>query len=403
MKRPISDRFRREAIIVFLLTVIALFLITTILWDGVYMAFSPDGKLYISIADNFVETGHFIQTARSEEIGFVVPFGMPIILTILRLLGAGDAVIVIFHYILIGATFVLLYRAEKNTYGAGGFAPCVLLLALYFTGVAPRNIYVEHYYMFWLSLLLCLVTEKEMKTGKRLFWMNFAAFWAFVTRPVLSVVYAAVLIYTVIRTVKKDIPWRRMILAFLIPAVILTANAAVNYRECGHWVWLENYSARDVCYANNSISGFDWGLSKEEARDEEMQRIFELPDLDTSEKSALYKQHAMECIRNDFGRFLKNTVIKGYRLFIGQWKLTLLLAVVGAIGLMRQFPDKKRQTACMLALGAVEAVISSMGVLIFRYSYFIWLTGALHIAALGHCGLWWLRSLRTKKNVGAPE
>lgn len=53
--------------------------------QGTFVKLGPDAKLYYSIAENFRTTGHFIQTARDSAL-FVVPFGVPLILTILRLI-----------------------------------------------------------------------------------------------------------------------------------------------------------------------------------------------------------------------------------------------------------------------------------------------------------------------------
>lgn len=104
---------KRDSLYVCSLTVIFLF---TVGWAMVsnymkYQAFyivEPDGTLYLSIADNFIKNGHFIQTARPYEVNFIVPPGLPLILTVLKGLTYNIYCIIAFQYVLFGATAVLL-------------------------------------------------------------------------------------------------------------------------------------------------------------------------------------------------------------------------------------------------------------------------------------------------------
>jgi len=59
---------------------------------------TPDGNLYLSIANNFIENGHFVQTSRPYELNFVVPPGLPAILTVEMFFGASINCIVIFIF-----------------------------------------------------------------------------------------------------------------------------------------------------------------------------------------------------------------------------------------------------------------------------------------------------------------
>ena len=47
-----------------------------------YTSLYPDARLYLSIADNFLHTGHFIQTDRAG-VEIVVPFAYPLYITCL--------------------------------------------------------------------------------------------------------------------------------------------------------------------------------------------------------------------------------------------------------------------------------------------------------------------------------
>lgn len=399
MKNLRASKIFRKEIAVFLITAAALAAWLLLCGEGSPAHISHDGQLYLSIADNVVANGHFIQTARPYEVGFVVPFGIPLLLTLLRLLGMSDGAIILFQCAMICMTAVLLFRVETNYFGKGGFAPLLYMLAMVRVQIRPDNVSVEYYYAFWLALLLFVYSEKQMKIGKRLFWMNFAAFWAFVSRPVLSPVYIAVLLYSIGCFLKKQIKLRKLAFLLLVPAILLTCSAAVNYRETGHWVWLENYSGESICLANNPETGTEAYTSKQydSFMDDRMREIRSDETLDTSEKSVLYKEHAMEYITEHFGQFLRNTAVKGYKMFCSYWKYISILALLGALGILLQYPQRRTETAVILILMGIEVVITSMGLRIGRYSFIIWISGSVHLAAVGHCGLWWLRSLKKKK------
>ena len=76
---------------------------------GVFICLGPDAELYYSIAENFRTTGHFIQTARDSAL-FVVPFGVPLILTVLRLIGFTLPMIIALQYLMLGTACMLLYK-----------------------------------------------------------------------------------------------------------------------------------------------------------------------------------------------------------------------------------------------------------------------------------------------------
>ena len=69
---------------------------------------TPDAVLYLSIADNFVNTGHFIQTARDVK-GMVVPPGTPIMLTVYRLLHASNRIMLVIHFLMFFRNHSLWY------------------------------------------------------------------------------------------------------------------------------------------------------------------------------------------------------------------------------------------------------------------------------------------------------
>ena len=68
-----------------------------------------DAKVYLSIADNLIQTGHFIQTSRSMSEGMVVPPGVPAVLTLLRLISTSKTILLINHILLFSTSLILLY------------------------------------------------------------------------------------------------------------------------------------------------------------------------------------------------------------------------------------------------------------------------------------------------------
>lgn len=71
---------------------------------------TPDGNLYLSVADNFWKTGHFIQSARPYEKGMIVPFGFPAILVVLKLAFRDSGGIVFMQYLIFVSTGILINR-----------------------------------------------------------------------------------------------------------------------------------------------------------------------------------------------------------------------------------------------------------------------------------------------------
>ena len=73
-----------------------------------YTSLYPDARLYLSIADNFLHTGHFIQTDRAG-VEIVVPFAYPLYITLLRAVGMPLAGFTVLNLLSVGASSVFLY------------------------------------------------------------------------------------------------------------------------------------------------------------------------------------------------------------------------------------------------------------------------------------------------------
>ena len=114
-----KNEWKRAAIWIVLLTIPALLMILTEYRHmGSFGHQTPDARVYISIADNFVSTGHFIQTERNVS-GLVVPPGLPAILTVFRLLHFSDWMIISVQILMFGACNIILYETECKINGHG--------------------------------------------------------------------------------------------------------------------------------------------------------------------------------------------------------------------------------------------------------------------------------------------
>lgn len=123
--------------------------------------------LYVSIAENFINTGHFIQTDRSHEVGFVVPFGLPVIYTCLYGLFHNIYGIIFIQYVIFGLTLCFFRKATllilKNGYLS------FIAIVLYYCNdfliveVNPGKLLTEIWYMFLIVLWIYFF----LKQGKR--------------------------------------------------------------------------------------------------------------------------------------------------------------------------------------------------------------------------------------------
>ena len=86
--------------------------------EGFYFQ-TPDGDLYLSIADNMIQNGHFVETISGD--GAVYPFGLPFICLVIKLIFGTEArgiyVILMVQYILYGATVLMIARTAEKISG----------------------------------------------------------------------------------------------------------------------------------------------------------------------------------------------------------------------------------------------------------------------------------------------
>ena len=342
---------------------------------------TADGRLYLSVADNFITTGHFIQYVRWFP-GFVVPPGLPLILLLLRLLRFTEPMIIGFQAILFGGSCLLLSECERKIFGRYGLSLLFYLLAYMRCRLLLGNIMVEHYYLFLLCVILWLIFCAE--TQRKLLWLNLTGLFLLLTRPALSPVYLAILGYTLIVDVRKK-KGIQAVAALLLPILILGLNLAVNYRETGEMILLESYSGTDLYITACA----DAPVTIEEGEnylDETKDAIYYDENMTMAEKSSRLGNMAKAYVREHPGVYLWKSVRRFGVLFLKCYGYLTLLPAAGAIWMiMREESREKRFLQIgLFAMNILLAMLTSFGIPEIRYTAVIWPLTALHFAALLH-------------------
>lgn len=367
---------------------------------------SPDARLYLSIADNFLSTGHFIQTDRAVEI--VVPFAYPLYLTLLRAVKMPVFGFFILNLLSVSVSSVFLYDTERELFGRGGFSCLVYTAILTRSALAPFNLYVEYLFLFMLCWLIRVTFRKDLPLRRRIVLMNVSGFLAFASRPVLMPVYAAVLAYSLYACVKHRAELRRLCsLAagiVLIPLVIFGINTAVNYRETGEIIPIANYGSESVCFALNPKSGVFTCENSYTLEDTtpEVRAVHDSNELTVTEKGRAYKALLKEYLLHDTGHVISVAVRRGLRLFFRFTRCLTALALWGAVWMLVRTPKGERRLLMLLGLlsAVLIAVLTSMGIYELRYVLPIWPLAAVHTAALPN---YILDDLRRRRRARKPS
>lgn len=383
-KKAVLSYIKRHAGEIFWFIVPPLIALIYYAVKGVFICLGPDAELYYSIAENFRTTGHFIQTARDYAL-FVVPFGVPLILTVLRLIGFTLPMIIAIQYLMFGTACMLLYKTERILFGRGGFTPVFYSLALLRAQIDLYDIYLEHYFLLLIILLLYLSVRRDMPVKKRLTYMNLAGMYMVACRPVLAPVYAAVLIYSLVLLVRRQLPAGRFVVFLLIPAVLFGANTLVNYRETGYPIVMDSYSGRDFYAANNPEASAGYYSSHiYESFGEEYTAVQNDPNLDRVQKNELFKKMGTKWVMENLDLFQCNTAKRFAEDFVWIWRYSLILCFFGAMHTIAACPKWRRWAAVTLAVNLIVAVITAMGLVMVRYTVVVWPLAALHLSAITH-------------------
>ena len=344
---------------------------------------TSDARVYISIADNYINTGHFIQTAR-PYIGMVVPPGTPVMITVFKMLGFSNYAIMLVQVLMFGISNIFLYEVGKKITGTGGWAPVMYTMAYLRCYFRLGVVMVEHYYLFLVCMAIWLVYS-SIRDDKKIVALNATGLAMVLTRPVLFPAYLAILLYSLSWSWKNK---KYMIAAgiILLPILILGVNVSVNYKETGEIILLENYSGYDLYNASQPDSPVTVKEAAEYSKENpDIERINDDNTLTMTERNNQFKKLAKENINNNFLVYLKNGCLRGYELFIKQYYWATIYTLLG--GVLLVIGEMKRNSLnamVILFVTLMLAAISSFGVIELRYSIVIWPTASVHGAYLTH-------------------
>ena len=247
--------FSRSELFIFFGAILAALIYNWLNNQALYIP-TADGNLYISVAENFIHNGHFIQTARPYEVNFVVPPGLPLILTLVLGLTYTTSTVIVLQYILFGWTAVLLTRVSEWLYPTRYnriLIPVLFLSGAFYIGQPnPGTVLTEIYTIFLLSLAAYFLFHPSLSDSRKVTLLLPTLFYAYLVRPVAAgalVIGLAVAVYMAFR---KRYSIKRLAVLLLAFAVFMGGNLLVNRRETGYWILLEDYGAIPTYQANNS-------------------------------------------------------------------------------------------------------------------------------------------------------
>lgn len=334
---------------------------------------SPDGNLYFSIAKNFVDTGHFIQTARTNELGFVVPFGLPLIYTILYALFHGIRGIVFVQYIIFGILFVLIRRVAKCLFRIP-FMDMLMLWIVFWND--SFQLYINPAYLLtevWTAFLIVLWIYMYMSIKditKQYSNMLICSIALMCIRPAFSLFFIVTLIMCILQMIKDKHIYKKYICILSAFLILCFINTAVNYRETGTIVLFENYSGLAFYQANN-VNTKTYGYSSAAANDFVEERFWPLENnaaLTRGEKSKIMSVWARDYILSNLGKVVSNIYEKFINLFVINYRWDIYILPIALILIPKV---QKKKGIIIAAIILSEAIITSMGLVLHRYSSFI--------------------------------
>lgn len=336
---------------------------------------SPDGKLYLSIADNFIKNGHFIQTARPNDINFVVPPGLPIILTVFKLIYDNVIFIVLFQYIIFGLNNVIIFLSCRNLFN-NYFSGCisVIIYSVILSSrleCTPSYTLTETYTLFLISLVLFILSVNNYSWEKRLSLIIPVLFIGCLIRPLLIPFWIFSMLAMIIMLLNKKFNLKKAILLITLPLILLAINIFINYRETGDIILLENYSSIGFYQANNiNAKALKYGYTNEFVDDYFIQ-VYNDSNLTITEKNSLLKEKTKNFMIHNLKFVLKNAAIKYYYLFIEYYKYAFFVFIIGLL-YFSIYEKNKRIIYLLFLMGFIYlSIITSLGLYVIRYSIVI--------------------------------
>lgn len=356
------------AVFIASITVFVSYVLIRLGYENLFRSFG-DGHLYVSLADNILDNGHFIQTIRTERDNMVVPFGLPLMLLPFRLITRSDVPLELLPFAVFGATSVLAFLSERRLFGTSGMLSAAFLTLAYMFRYECSPVFfccTEVWYTFFLYAALYAFSREDDALPRRLGWVNALTFWAMCIRPVLSPVYICAAVYTVLCAAKRRLSIKRAAAYLLIPAAVMLVFTGINYRETGQPVLFENYAAPDLWSANNPDS--------KPLEDKVYELYLEMEattGIDYARDNALYKAKIREYIAQYPGKFISDTAKKFLALYVFDWRFAIFPVLAAAAVLIIRDRRRRLFFAVLTGLMLFLAIISSVGLYINRYTFFV--------------------------------
>ena len=336
---------------------------------------SGDGDLYISIAENFLQTSHFIQDIRPREINMVVPPGLPSILTILYFIGHTTSFVIFVQYLLFALFSVVLYKAINNFYPnkiisiLGVIIYCFSDAILTSTG-SPRYIMTEVYTQFiFIAVLHVMSIKKYDFEVKTKLLMPILLIGSLIRTVLFTLFFIDIVIYIVL-LIKNKHSFKFLLKFSIVVIAILSINTMVNYRETGEFIPIQNYGAIPIYQANNantSTKAYSSSIS-EQFSDDYFFEVYNNKELTTSEKSRLLSEETKKYVMSNLSKVIKNALIKFKNMFITPYYLDFYVWVIGSIILF--VVTRRKELIYLFFTNLIIMILTSFGLNIFRYSIF---------------------------------
>lgn len=336
-------------------------------FHGGFYAESPDGTLYLSVAQNFISTGHFIQTARPYEIEMIVPFGLPLIFSLIYGITRNIYGILFVQYLLYGICggyiFKIGYCLSKNV---------IIGLIGWIVFLTNKLILAEgnpHYLLTeaWTIPLITLFIYYYL-IEKRPVVCLLLGYFIWIIRPLYWPLFLLSIVKCITRANSHNIGKYIGIFGFM--AGLLFINVASNYRETKEFICFENYTGIALYQANNpstKTTGYYSEKAKEFVAPSDTFWDIYHSQISESEKNRLYIQMATEWIMSHKVEFLENTFKKFNTMYL---RKPLIFIVEFLYLIIAGFATNNRSIILLWIAFFLIALQTSIGLAMSRYTIF---------------------------------
>ncbi|MBB6446028.1 hypothetical protein HNR53_002678 [Bacillus benzoevorans] len=340
---------------------------------------SPDGKLYMNLAENLLNGHGLINTVRVEDI--IVPPLFPLIL--LPFLGIFKTIysFFVFQYILYGVNAIILYYLTGKVFKEKRFISWIAVLLYIFNPVlllnGPNYLLTETVFTFfvliiaWSLVNLCESLYAKKGTNKAFIMSILIICVSMLLRPHMLFMFPLLGLIGLYMLFKKLLSVKSAVMALLIPVILFGANMMHNKIVHHEAVPFENYSGQNLYIANNPNTKIEfYNTHKLEAFVEPY--FFTLSDLPLSEKSTLLRERAIDHILSDPVLTAERVILRAKLFFQGINQFDTLMNLLFALGFIAALIMEKGRLGVMLMLLYYIAgftALSSAGLLVEGQRY----------------------------------